>query len=94
MTRRDDVLKREETRARTNGLIEPSGTRYGSADGHRSIIEVRSTSRRRCGCGCNGRATHTGIGDGLAMMSGCELKVRRWVRDGYTAALAPEGPET
>jgi len=32
--------------------------------------------RRKCYCGCNGRATHVGVGDGAGMMSGCELTVR------------------
>ena len=27
-------------------------------------------------------ATHSGLGDGACMMIGCELTVRRWVRDG------------
>lgn len=80
-----EILRREEVRARTNGLISPEGTRSGSAKGHRTIVEAPKTSRRRCGCGCGTRATHTGLGDGLALMGGCELKVRRWVRDGYAS---------
>lgn len=79
----ESILKREETRARANGLISHTGMRSGSADGHRSIIEAPKTSRRRCYCGCGKRATHTGLGDGIALMGGCELSVRRWVRDGY-----------
>ncbi len=41
--------------------------------------------RRRCPCGCGGTSTHSGRGtNGVALMWGCELHVRRWVRDGYT----------
>ena len=29
------------------------------------------------------RSTRVGLGDGLALMDGCEMRVRRWVRDGY-----------
>jgi hypothetical protein len=39
-----------------------------------------STSRRRCSCGCKGRAARVGFANGVALMSGCELVVRRWVR--------------
>jgi len=49
----------------------------------RGIRKAPTTSRKRCGCGCKGRATHVGTGNGAGMMSGCELYVRRWVRDGY-----------
>ena len=42
--------------------------------------------RRKCHCGCGGRATHMGLGQGAGMMSGCELTVRRWVRDGVNAS--------
>ncbi|WP_185751155.1 hypothetical protein [Arthrobacter sp. 31Y] len=79
----ESILQREETRARANGLISPSGMRSGSVDGHRALIEAPKTSRRRCHCGCGNRATHTGLGDGIALMMGCELSVRRWVRDGH-----------
>lgn len=65
----------------------PSGTgewtRFGSVDGSHSMTPRPTGSRRRCDCGCKSRATHFGLSDGLVMMSGCELRVRRWVRDGY-----------
>ncbi len=36
--------------------------------------------RRKCSCGCGKNATHSGFANGLALMSGCEMYVRRWVR--------------
>jgi len=38
-------------------------------------------SRRKCPCGCGGRATHTGANNGVVLCSGCELSIRRWVRN-------------
>ena len=46
---------------------------------------VASTSRRRCDCGCQKRATHLGMANGVCLMIGCELYVRRWIRDGVKA---------
>ena len=84
MNERDKAtIAREDTKAMLAGKISADGTRSGSVDGSRSMVSAPSRSRRRCGCGCKGRATHVGLGDGLALMSGCEMKVRRWVRDGY-----------
>jgi len=84
MTERDEAtIARENTKARLAGKIGSDGTRVGSVDGSRSLVSMPPRSRRRCGCGCDSRATHVGLGDGLALMSGCEMRVRRWVRDGY-----------
>jgi hypothetical protein len=56
--------------------------RWGSATEHaRTMAAIRPRSRRRCGCGCRRRATHTGLANGVALTSGCELSVRRWVKD-------------
>ena len=38
-------------------------------------------SRRRCHCGCKGKVTHRGMANGIGLMWGCELTVRRWVKD-------------
>lgn len=60
--------------------------RVGSVRGKRTLEPLPGTARRRCNCGCGTRATHTGLGNGVALMIGCELSVRRWVRDGIKAA--------
>lgn len=69
----------------------------GSVDGHRYMQPVQSRSRRRCPC-CKARATHMGMNNGVGLIAGCELRVRRWVRDGRQmrearslAKLAPMG---
>lgn len=43
---------------------------------------IDGASRRRCPCGCQQRATHNGMANGVALMHGCELRVRRWVKYG------------
>lgn len=64
-----------------------SGGIVGHANGERSMVRV-PRMRRRCPCGCGQTATHSGLGtNGIALMSGCELRVRRWVRDGYTPEM-------
>lgn len=58
---------------------------WGSATEHRRYPEkVDPRSRRRCHCGCKQRATHRGMANGVCLMMGCELSVRRWARDGFT----------
>ena len=54
----------------------------GSIHGNRSMTKAPPTCRYRCHCGCKTRASHIGMGDGVALMSGCEFHVRVWVRDG------------
>lgn len=69
-------------------IYHSDGTISGSVDGMRSMAPVGPKSRRRCHCGCKGRATHRGLGDGLCLTTGCELFIRRWVRDGMSAVIA------
>lgn len=47
---------------------------------------VRPTSRRKCRCGCNRRATHMGMANGMALTSGCQLAIQRWIKTGRTRA--------
>lgn len=64
--------------------VTPVNGVVGHANGDRSMIRV-PRMRRRCPCGCGQTSTHSGRGtNGVALMWGCELHVRRWVRDGYT----------
>ena len=55
---------------------------YSSRSKYDRSMVKRENKRSKCYCGCNGRATHNGLGQGAGMMSGCEFYVRRWVRDG------------
>jgi hypothetical protein len=75
------TVAREDTKAMLAGKIGANGYREGSVDGSRSLVAADSRSRSRCNC-CGKRETHVGLGDGLALMGGCEMRVRRWVRDG------------
>ncbi len=56
---------------------------WGSSVDHIRYAEPISGRRRRmCHCGCRKRSTHRGAANGITLMTGCELHVRRWVRDG------------
>lgn len=57
--------------------------KYGSATDHVRYMEpLPPKSRKRCGCGCKKRATHMGMANGVGLFRACELRIRRWVRDG------------
>lgn len=54
---------------------------WGSAREHRRYAEpIGPEPRRYCACGCEGRATHRGACNGVALIIGCEMSVARWVR--------------
>ncbi len=55
---------------------------WGSATEHKRYIDpIAKGIRRKCRCGCGRWATHVGKANGVALTMGCELLVRRWVRD-------------
>jgi hypothetical protein len=54
---------------------------HGSIEMNRYIQPVGPRSRRRCNCGCKQRSTHLGMANGVCLAEGCELSMRRWVRD-------------
>lgn len=62
---------------------------WGHAELHKRSAHtvVGRRGRRKCGCGCGKRCTHTGRANGVAMTSGCEFSVRVWVRDGTAAII-------
>ena len=63
---------------------------WGNSSKHARYVEPVK-SRRRCRCGCKGRETHIGMCNGVALTSGCELYVRRWVRAGRDALEKERG---
>lgn len=59
---------------------------YANVELHQRYMQpVQARSRCRCWCGCKQRATHSGMCNGMSMITGCELVIRRWVRDGLSA---------
>lgn len=83
MTRWQHKLSPAALSAAMRGGTQTWG-QWASADDHIRYCEpVEAASRRRCRCGCHRRATHRGMANGIALTSGCELSMRRWVRDGF-----------
>lgn len=59
---------------------------WASAEIHERYMQPVKTLRK-CWCGCEQRATHTGFANGIAMTApACELMARRWVKQGSQAA--------
>lgn len=69
--RRLIILKK---RFRLTGVIEAN-----AMTDKRTLCRI--PARRKCSCGCRGRATHMGMANGCGMMCGCEFTVRMWVRN-------------
>jgi hypothetical protein len=69
-------------RAAMTGGTAGWGT-YSNVMEHVRYIQpiIGRRGRRKCYCGCNRRATHLGMANGVALAHGCELQMRRWVRD-------------
>lgn len=49
-----------------------------------SVPLPKIKARRQCGCGCEGKATHVGMANGLGLTRGCQLSMARWVRTGFS----------
>lgn len=64
-------------RAKARAGYDPT---WASASEHARDFWPAPDRRRRCRCGCDGRATHVGGANGIALTSGCEWSVRRWAR--------------
>lgn len=59
--------------------------RMGSASTNVRYCEPKPRKpggQSKCHCGCGGPKTHLGMANGVCLMSGCEMRVRRWVREG------------
>ncbi len=78
-------------RAAMQGGTEAWG-QIGSADHVRYAEKLPPLkSRRRCHCGCGGRATHAGMSNGVGLTRACELGIRRWIKTGSCRATSPAG---
>lgn len=57
--------------------------KHGDSTKHKRYkAPAPKASRRRCSCGCKQRAAFVGMANGVALVSGCELRIRRWVKTG------------
>jgi len=70
---------------------EEWGVRGSATEHHRYAEQIDPRSPHRCGCGCKRRASHRGMANGICLATGCELWIRRWVRDPASAIRARAG---
>jgi hypothetical protein len=80
-------LDKNARAAAMKGGTEAWGQWGSAADHVRYAQPIKS--RRKCHCGCGQRKTHAGMANGMALTSGCELAIRRWVKKGRTMPLPP-----
>jgi hypothetical protein len=66
--------------AAMRGGMEGWGQVGGLPEHIRYMEALVPKSRKLCHCGCRSRKSHVGKCNGVALMSGCELVVRRWVK--------------
>lgn len=79
-------LNKQALSAAMRGGTEGWGQMGSSTTNVRYSAIAPSRSRRRCHCGCEARATHRGMANGLCLVSGCQLAIMRWVKTGSTKA--------
>lgn len=80
--------------AAMNGGTAGWGQVASAAEHVRYAQPVRPSSRRRCGCGCERRATHMGMANGCGLATGCALAIARWVKTGSKFATKPKRAPT
>lgn len=59
----------------------PGGWGQVGSDDMQRYAKEAPDRRKKCRCGCGGRLTHYGMANGVALMGGCVLSVRRWVSE-------------
>lgn len=79
-------LSKPALSAAMRGGTEGWGQMGSSTMNVRYIDLAPARARRRCHCGCGGRATHRGMANGLCLASGCQMAILRWVKTGETSA--------
>ncbi|WP_188036015.1 hypothetical protein [Pseudomonas sp. EZ-C24] len=46
------------------------------------LRKERSGRQPKCAYGCETNKTHLGFANGVCLISGCEMRIRRWVKAG------------
>lgn len=75
-------LSKQALAAAMRGGTDAWGQIGSSTENVRYSEPVPPRSRRRCHCGCKSRATHMGMANGVALVTACEIGIRRWIRTG------------
>lgn len=89
-----NTLQPSALRAAMKGGTSAWGVIGSSAD-HVRYAEAlpKINARRKCNCGCGGKATHLGMANGIGLMRGCQLSMARWVKTGFSKPqLTPAEP--
>lgn len=82
-------LSQSALKAAVIGGVEEWGQRASVFDHYLYVEPIDSRSRRRCHCGCNKRATHRGMANGICLSQGCELSMMRWAKRWTCRKSAP-----
>jgi hypothetical protein len=77
-------MPKAERAAAMRGGIAGWGAIGNAMTDVRYALPVEPKSRRRCQCGCKRRATRRGMANGVCLVMGCYLAIRRWVKTGNT----------
>jgi len=85
-------LSKPALSAAMRGGTEGWGEMGSSTMNVRYIDLAPPRSRRRCHCGCEGRATHRGLANGVCLVSGCQMAILRWVKTGSTKVRTAPAP--
>jgi len=85
-------LNKPALSAAMRGGTEGWGEMGSSTMNVRYIDLAPSMARRRCHCGCDGRATHRGLANGVCLVSGCQMAILRWVKTGSTTVRTVHAP--
>lgn len=88
-----NALSKAARSAAMRGGTDGWGQVASASDHVRYAELVRPRSRRRCSCscGCTQRATHVGMANGCALVTACEMAIRRWIKTGSLFLPSPIG---
>lgn len=83
MTNLNDLSPAARSAAMRGGVA--GWGQIGGQPGQIRYMELRKKRPGRqpkCACGCETKKTHLGFANGVCLISGCEMRIRRWVKAG------------